>query len=207
LKDLSFDNLPADSEVTFDGNSVAVTGQTVVETGIIEVTMAVESAGQFVTSGAQLIIVAVDVEYTVLVVQAEIRGVSMLVNKLGCVIVAEAELVLLWYGTDTELSSEGLIDEELFQDQLDVGRTIGGRLTEYELEADFVDAVVTKVLLSRDEDPVETHEFVEPEAVGAMKDEVLLARQSVAFGAHLVALAYFVVQTRLVGVHTKLVGY
>lgn len=36
---------------------VSVTGHTVVETGIVDVTITVESAGQFVTVGAQLVIV------------------------------------------------------------------------------------------------------------------------------------------------------
>lgn len=52
--------------------SVSVTGHTVVETAIVEVTTVVEPAGQFVTVGAQLVIVISLVEYTVEVV---IRGV------------------------------------------------------------------------------------------------------------------------------------
>lgn len=42
---------------TDDGTSVSVTGQIVVETAIIEVMTVVESAGQLVTVGAQLVMV------------------------------------------------------------------------------------------------------------------------------------------------------
>lgn len=48
--------------------SVSVTGQIVVETGIVDVTTTVDLAGQFVTSGAQLVIVTSLVAYTVEVV-------------------------------------------------------------------------------------------------------------------------------------------
>lgn len=48
--------------------SVSVTGHTVVETAIVEVTTVVESAGQLTTVGAQLVIVTSSVEYTVEVV-------------------------------------------------------------------------------------------------------------------------------------------
>ena len=47
---------------------VSVTGPTVVETGIVEVTTVVESAGQLTTSGAQLVMVISLVVYTVEVV-------------------------------------------------------------------------------------------------------------------------------------------
>ena len=47
---------------------VSVTGHTVVEIGIVEVTTVVESAGQLTTSGAQLVMVTSLVAYTVEVV-------------------------------------------------------------------------------------------------------------------------------------------
>ena len=47
---------------------VSVTGHTVVEIGIVEVTTVVESAGQLTTSGAQLVMVTSLVVYTVEVV-------------------------------------------------------------------------------------------------------------------------------------------
>ena len=50
---------------------VSVTGQTVVLMGIVEVIIWVESAGQLVTLGAQLVIVISLVEYTVEVVHCE----------------------------------------------------------------------------------------------------------------------------------------
>lgn len=50
---------------------VSVTGQTVVLMGIVEVITWVESAGQLVTVGAQLVIVISLVEYTVEVVHCE----------------------------------------------------------------------------------------------------------------------------------------
>jgi hypothetical protein len=153
-------DLLVDDEVTFDGISVTVTGQMVVETGIIDVTMTVESAGQFVTSGAQLI-VTVDVEYMVLVVQIELEGVSVLDS-------VDAELLFerisqVEVADDDEAESEGLLEEELFQDPLDVG--FSNELTEL---------VAVVVELSADENPVTDHMLVEVGAVGAMRDEVLL---------------------------------
>ena len=47
---------------------ISVTGHTVVEIAIVEVVTTVESAGQLVTSGAQLVIVISLVAYTVEVV-------------------------------------------------------------------------------------------------------------------------------------------
>lgn len=47
---------------------VSVTGQTVVRTGMVEVTTVVESAGQFVTVGAQLVMVTSLVVYIVEVI-------------------------------------------------------------------------------------------------------------------------------------------
>ena len=48
---------PADVLATAEAPEVSVTGQTVVETAIVDVTTVTEFAGQFVTVGAQLVIV------------------------------------------------------------------------------------------------------------------------------------------------------
>lgn len=54
--------------------SVSVTGHTVVETAMVEVTTVVESAGQLTTVGAQLVMVTCVVEYTVEVVMRVVDG-------------------------------------------------------------------------------------------------------------------------------------
>jgi hypothetical protein len=54
----------------------------VVDTATTDVVIIVEAAGQFLTSDAQLMMVDVFVEYTVLVVQREIGGVSVLIITL-----------------------------------------------------------------------------------------------------------------------------
>lgn len=68
--DWSAGDTPGEIAVTEDviAVSVAVTGHTVVEIAIVEVTTVVESAGQLVTVGAQLVMVTSLVVYTVDVV-------------------------------------------------------------------------------------------------------------------------------------------
>ena len=53
---LGLDSVGAGGELAPTG-VISVTGQTVVEMGIVDVVTMVESAGQLVTSGAQLVIV------------------------------------------------------------------------------------------------------------------------------------------------------
>ena len=61
-----------DNDGDADGDTTAtaaLTGQTVVDRAMVEVTSTVEAAGQLVTVGAQLVMVATEVEKTVDVVR------------------------------------------------------------------------------------------------------------------------------------------
>ena len=75
----------AEPGVDPEGDSVSVTGHTVVDTGTITVVRTVDLAGQLMTVGAQLVMVATDVEKMVDVVKegdGEFAGAAVLLAKL-----------------------------------------------------------------------------------------------------------------------------
>ena len=93
---------------------VSVTGHTVVEIGIVEVTTVVESAGQLTTSGAQLVIVTSLVVYTVEVViwtGVVINGVEKAEVPAGVVEEIEEEAETEDVGTDVSLEGGTPADE------------------------------------------------------------------------------------------------
>ena len=163
---------------------VSVTGQTVVEIGIVEVTTVVESAGQLVTVGAQLVIVTKLVVYTVDVViwtgvvitgveVAEVTsGVSPAVEEIA------EEGKIEDPGTDVPLATPGIPADEL-TGETPLGLDTAG--TESELVAVAVVSVTGQTVVERA--IVEVTTTVDP------------AGQLVTVGAQLVIVIKLVVNT------------
>lgn len=163
---------------------VSVTGRTVVETGIVEVTTVVECAGQLVTVGAQLVIVTKLVVYMVDVViwtgvvitgveVAEVTsGVSPAVEEIA------EEGKIEDPGTDVPLATPGIPADEL-TGETPLGLDTAG--TESELVAVAVVSVTGQTVVERA--IVEVTTTVDP------------AGQLVTVGAQLVIVIKLVVNT------------
>jgi uncharacterized Zn ribbon protein len=171
---------------------VSVTGQTVVEIAIVEVTTVVESAGQLTTSGAQLVIVTSLVVYTVEVVirtGVVISGVEAAEDPAGVWLVVK--------GTDDEAEIEDVeTDVPLGGTPADelTGRTLLGLGTSG-TDSEVVAAVVVSAVVSAavsvtgqtvvERAIVEVTTVVEPDPAG----------QSVTVGPQLVMVNKLVVNT------------
>lgn len=167
---------------------VSVTGQTVVEIAIVEVTTVVESAGQLTTSGAQLVIVTSLVVYTVEVVirtGVVISGVEAAEDPAGVWLVVK--------GTDVEAEIEDVeTDVPLGGTPADelTGRTLlvlGTSGTDSEVVAAAVVSAVVSVTGQTvvERAIVEVTTVVEPDPAG----------QSVTVGPQLVMVNKLVVNT------------
>jgi uncharacterized Zn ribbon protein len=167
---------------------VSVTGQTVVEIAIVEVTTVVESAGQLTTSGAQLVIVTSLVVYTVEVVirtGVVISGVEAAEDPAGVWLVVK--------GTDDEAEIEDVeTDVPLGGTPADelTGRTLLGLGTSG-TDSEVVAAAVVSAVVSVtgqtvvERAIVEVTTVVEPDPAG----------QSVTVGPQLVMVNKLVVNT------------
>jgi hypothetical protein len=171
---------------------VSVTGQTVVEIAIVEITTVVEPAGQLTTSGAQLVIVTSLVVYTVEVVirtGVVISGVEAAEDPAGVWLVVK--------GTDDEAEIEDVeTDVPLGGTPADelTGRTLLGLGTSG-TDSEVVAAVVVSAVVSAavsvtgqtvvERAIVEVTTVVEPDPAG----------QSVTVGPQLVMVNKLVVNT------------
>jgi hypothetical protein len=194
------ENLRAEFEGAEVGVSVAVTGQTVVDTATTDVTMAVDLPGQSVTSGAQLIIVEVWVEKIVLVVQAVTEAVSELVDELEGLEMADVTSVdvetgivndvLVEAGTLKEVlaAAELLKDEMADEKELAVDKLMEEETTEVGA-ADELAGEITEELMAVDVS-VTGHTVVETAMIDVTICGVLLAGQSVTSGAQLRMVVY-----------------
>lgn len=154
---------------------VLETGQIVVEIGMVEVTTVVDSAGQFFTVGAQLVMVCLTVEYTVLVV-------------ISTGVVVEGVVSVVGDSTEVDLVTLNVVGDSVEDDSVVVTTSAVDSETGEVVTGNEVDSTG-----ELDADTSETGHTVVEMAMVEVTTAVELAGQFTTAGAHLVMVATEVV--------------